>query len=314
MSNTPPDKLIPKTIVGRLDIVLLQSLIALSESTSLSKAARKLNIPQPTMSLQLKRLEERTGRNLFESGGRGKAVRLTQHGKQLVEYAKRIMSIHEETVFYLSSPDLTGEVSIGVPEWFAEFELIEVLSKYREAFPNVRVGLVVEPSDFLRAKIISGELDVCLSLTGDGLEPFGEPWTEPLHWVANHGLDCLKMEILPVALFYNAGFVRPNVVQHFSISNRLWREEYVSNSMVTVRSAVVAGLTVSVFAASSITSEMTIIDDVDGFAPLPPLKLVIYRSTLRVRTPEADALAEHLNKHISDKMQSYLPKSRIDSL
>ncbi len=66
MSNTPPDKLVPKMTVGRLDIVLLQSLIALSESASLNKAARKLNIPQPTMSLQLKRLEERTGRELFE--------------------------------------------------------------------------------------------------------------------------------------------------------------------------------------------------------------------------------------------------------
>ncbi len=298
-----PHKWKPKHKVGRLEIGLLQSLIAVSESKSLSQGAQKLNIPQPTMSLQLKRLEERSGRALFKPGGRGKPVRLSRHGERLVEYAKRILLIYDEATLYLSSPDLTGEVRVGIPEWFAESGLNEVLARFKEIYRDVQIKLVAAPSNRLRAHIISGELDVCVSITGDGLEPAGQIWREPLHWVANRDLRCLKRELLPVGLFSEPCPFRNHVIRHLGSLGRLWREEYVSDSVATIRTAVVAGLAVSAFPAGAITSELTIIDDRPGFAPLPPVELAIHQSTQRKNMPELNTLVEHLSEFISRKMK-----------
>ena len=221
----------PRHKVGRLDITLLKSLVAVSESSSLSSGAMKLNIPQPTMSLQLKRLEERAGRQLFEPGGRGKPVRLSRHGERLVEYAKRIIEIYDEATLYLISPELSGEVRVGIPEWFAESGLNEVLARFKEIYGDVQIKLVAAPSNRLRAQIIRGELDVCVSITGDSLEPASQIWKEPLHWVANKDLRCLKRKFLPVGLFSEPCPFRDHVIRHLESLGRSWREEYVSDSV-----------------------------------------------------------------------------------
>ncbi len=295
----------PKHKIGRLDIGLLRSLIAVSESSSLSEGALSLNIPQPTMSLQLKRLEDRSGRELFKPGGRGKPVRLSRHGKRLVIYAKRIMAVYDEATLYLSSPDLSGEVRVGIPEWFAESGLNVVLANFKEMYSDVQIKLVAAPSNRLRAQIKSGELDVCVSITGDGLEPAGQIWKEPLHWVANKDLRCLKREFLPVGLFSQPCPFRSHVISHLESLGRLWREEYVSDSVATIRTAVIAGLAVSAFPAGAITDELIVIDDIDGFAPLPPVELAIHRSQQRKSMPELEALVEHMGEFISSKMAQH---------
>ncbi len=295
----------PKHKVGRLEIGLLRSLIAVSESSSLSEGAASLNIPQPTMSLQLKRLEERSGRQLFKPGGRGKPVRLSRHGERLVDYAKRILAVYDEATLYLSSPDLAGEVRVGIPEWFAESGLNIVLARFKEVYSDVQIKLVAAPSNRLRAQIKSGELDVCVSITGDGLEPASEIWHEPLHWVANRDLRCLRREFLPVGLFSQPCPFRTHVIKHLESLGRLWREEYVSDSVATIRTAVIAGLAVSAFPAGAITEELTIIDDIDGFAPLPPVELAIHRSSQRNDMPGLEALVEHMSEFISRKMMQH---------
>ncbi len=291
--------------VGRLDIGLLQSLIAVSESTSLSKGAEKLNIPQPTMSLQLKRLEERAGRDLFEHGGRGRPVRLSRHGERLVEYAKRIISIYNEATLYLTSPDLSGKVKLGIPEWFAEAGLNEVLARFKDIYQDVQIMLVAGPSDRLRADIKSGALDVCVSITGDELEPVGQIWREPLHWVVSNDKRCLKREYLPLGLFSAPCPFRPHVIGHLEREGRLWREEYVSDSVATIRTAVTAGLAVSALPAGAITPDMTIIDHDEGFTPLPRIELAIHRSPHCTDSPALETLVEYLREFINHKMMAH---------
>ena len=95
------DNNVSTPIVGRLDIQLLRSLIAVAEAPTISAAAKNLHLTQPTLSLQLKRLEERSGRVLFEPSRQGRTRRLTAHGLRLVGYAKRIISAYDEAVLYL---------------------------------------------------------------------------------------------------------------------------------------------------------------------------------------------------------------------
>ena len=68
---------------------------------------------------------------------------------------------------------------------------------------------------------------------------------------------------------------------------------------------MVAGLAISAFPHGAITDELTIIDDIEGFAALPPVELAIHRSSQRKSMPELEALVEHLSEYISRKMAQH---------
>ena len=295
----------PGTIVGRLDIHLLRALVAVSEAPTFSSCARQLNVPQPTLSLQLKRLEERAGRQLFKRDGRGKCPTLTRHGVRLAHYARNIISLYDEAILGLSVPDLTGEVKIGMPEWFADSGLNNVLSGLKSLHDNVQIKLVAGPSNQLREHIQRGSLDVAICILGFDLENQGPIWREPLHWVCSHDKRCLEKEFLPVGLFSEPCPFRNHVVTHLENLGRKWREEFVSDSVATIRTAVASGLAVTALPVGAITDEIQIIDDIGGFAKLPPVELTIYRSRRSMLSPDQNRLVEHMSDFIANRMAKY---------
>ena len=305
MSFPEIDTLKTGSIVGRLDIHLLRALLAVSQAPTFSSCARMLNVPQPTLSLQIKRLEERSGRQLFERDGRGKCPKLTRHGIRLARYARGILSLYDEAVLGLSVPDLTGEVKIGMPEWFAESGLNNVLASLKSLHENVQIKLVAGPSNQLREQIKLGSLDVAICIRDPEIKHEGTIWREPLHWVCNRDQRCLQKEFLPVGLFSEPCPFRNHVIAHLNGLNRKWREEFVSDSVATIRAAVVSGLAVTALPVGAITSEIQIIDNVSGFSSLPPVELAIYRSAQSASSAEQTKLVKHMSDFISKRMAQY---------
>lgn len=305
-TSTPP-------IVGRLDIQLLRSFVAVSEAPTISKAADALNLSQPTLSLQMKRLEERAGRSLFEPSKQGRSRRLSRHGKRLVKYAQRIISAYNDAVHYLSYPELAGEIRLGVPEWFAGSGLNAILASFNEMHDNVQLRIIAGPSDRLRGLIRDNELDVSISIVDDSLAPIGDVWYEPLHWVSSRDGRCLDRDPLPVGLFSDPCPFRAHVRKHLEKNGRRWREEYVSESVATIRTAVAAGLAVTALPRGAITDEIMIIDDLPGFDALPPVKLGVYRSEASKEQAHLDDLVHHLSNFIESKMQSYRRTEPFDN-
>lgn len=292
-------------IIGRLDIQLLRALLAVSEAPTISMAAQRLNLSQPTLSLQMKRLEDRSGRLLFEPSKQGRSRKLSTHGRRLVHYAQRVISAYDEAVLYLSYPELTGEVRLGVPEWFADSGLNAILARFKEVHENVQLKIVASPSNHLRRLIQENELDVSISIIDEDKEPVGSIWEEPLHWVASKDMRCLDRETVPVGLFFSPCPFRDYIAERFAETGRLWREEYVSESVATIRTAVAAGLAVSALPKGAITDEIRIIDSVKGFRPLPPVRLGIYRSETSKERVQLDDLVHQLSGYIESKMRSY---------
>jgi len=302
------------TIVGRLDIHLLRALVAVSEAPTFSSCARQLNLPQPTLSLQLKRLEERAGRQLFKRDGRGKCPALTRHGVRLAHYARSILALYDEAILGLSVPDLTGEVKIGMPEWFADSGLNNVLSGLKSLHDNVQIKLVAAPSNQLREHIKRGTLDVAICILGLDLESQGPVWNEPLHWVCGRDKRCLDKEFLPVGLFSKPCPFRNHITAHLDKLSRKWREEFVSDSVATIRTAVASGLAVTALPVGAVTDEIQVIDNIAGFAPLPPVELSIYRSSRSISSPEQNQLVEHMSDFIAKRMAEYNRPTSAPSL
>ena len=299
------DKNAGPPIVGRLEIQLLRSLIAVAEASTISAAAKSLNLTQPTLSLQLKRLEERSGQILFEPSRQGRSRRLTGHGLRLVGYAKRIISAYDEAILYLTYPELKGEIKIGIPEWFAEVGLNSILGQFKEMHPDVKLRIIALPGNQLRRLISDNQLDVAIAAVGDKLTPIGNIWQEPLHWVASHDLKCLEQEVLPLGLFVGPCPFRDLITSYLASMGIRWREEYTSESLTTIRTAVAAGLAVSALPKIAVSSELKVIDNLEGFDPLPAIKLGIFRSERSEDRPDLIDLIRNLTDFIDTKINAY---------
>src|ERR1700753_1636639 len=97
-----------------LDLDQLQSFCAIADCCSFTEAARRVNKTQSAVSMQIKRLEERLGDELFVRDGR--TVVLTERGEALYGKARRMLRLNAEIVDMFSNEDLGGSLRVGVAD------------------------------------------------------------------------------------------------------------------------------------------------------------------------------------------------------
>jgi len=151
-----------------IDLKHLRTFIAVAEELSFRKAAKRLNLTQPPVSLQIKRLEEELSVQLIDRGGR-KKMQLTKAGKILLKGARETLRVAERTAesVALYSEGKSGHLRIGHTDDFQNGLLPRTLAKYHTEFPGVRVSLQQRPSARVTQQLLDGELDlgfVCLPI------------------------------------------------------------------------------------------------------------------------------------------------------
>ena len=144
-----------------MDITLLKYVMTLAEEKNFSRAAERLFITQPTLSLQLKKLESELGFPLFTRNT--KNVELTSYGKQFVKQAKPVVSKYEnftkwvEQTRTLRNTRLSfGSSAISMPHVSA------CIPDFLTQFPDIEFNYVEAWDPDLADMIRSGELDIAL--------------------------------------------------------------------------------------------------------------------------------------------------------
>ena len=93
-----------------MEFRVLQYFLAIAREETISKAAESLHITQPTLSRQMKGLEEQLGKQLFIRGNR--KINLTEEGILLRQRAEEIISLVEKTESgFISEPQLFDEMN-----------------------------------------------------------------------------------------------------------------------------------------------------------------------------------------------------------
>jgi DNA-binding transcriptional LysR family regulator len=128
--------------MDRLDWNQLRAFLETAETGSLSAAARKLGLTQPTLSRQVAAIEQRLGVTLFERVG--KALVLTSTGLDLLEHARTMGSAAEELALTATgrSQAVAGMVSISASDAVAAYLLPRILHHVRQAAPRIVVEVV----------------------------------------------------------------------------------------------------------------------------------------------------------------------------
>lgn len=129
-----------------------KSFLTAVETGSLSAAARKLGLTQPTMSRQISMLEDSLGVILLERGYR--SLSLTQPGIELLEHIRAMQASADRVLLTASgqSQTIEGEVCITASDSMATYHLPPLLKKLRLLAPDIRVEILAsnDMKDLLR--------------------------------------------------------------------------------------------------------------------------------------------------------------------
>lgn len=144
-----------------MELRVLQYFLAVAQEQSISAAAQSLHLTQPTLSRQLRELEDELGKQLMIRGSR--KITLTEEGMLLRKRAEEILDLVSRTEREVTQSDeaIAGDVYIGTGETDGVRQLARVAKQIQQDYPDVRFH------------IVSGDaVDVCDRLE-KGLLDFG---------------------------------------------------------------------------------------------------------------------------------------------
>lgn len=142
----------------------LRYFVAVAEAENVSRAALKLRVSQPGISRQIRDLEDEIGFPLFERSA--KSVRLTAAGKVFLSEAREVL-LHTEAAVKKArdvAHNGSGEIHVGYAPSLTVQILPQVLRKFQEQFPHVRVALHDASSEEMVTQLRDGKLHVALSV------------------------------------------------------------------------------------------------------------------------------------------------------
>ena len=229
----------------------LRYLVALADERHFGRAAERCFVSQPTLSAQIRKLEEYLGVPLVER--QPKRVTLTETGAKIVERARRALQ-EADAIVELAKTDrdpLAGALKLALIPTVGPYLLPHVAGPLRRALPRLKLMLYEYQTGPLLEKLRDGELDLgilALPVTLDGLETaqlYDEPFTVAMP--ANHPLaerDRVKLEDLrgeTLLLLEDGHCLRDQALEVCSRIRLNEEQDYRATSLETLRQMVAAG-------------------------------------------------------------------------
>lgn len=240
----------------------LKYLVALADLRHFGKAADACFVSQPTLSTQIRKLEEELGVVLVERAPR--KVMLTAAGQDVVQRARRIVADVDEMkeAARRSRDPESGTLRLGVFPTLGPYLLPHVVPQLRERFPQLELLLTEEKSDVLLQRLREGRLDaalLALPLHDDQLhteflfeEPFllAAPAGHPLAKQKRLAMDALGEETL--LLLEDGHCLRDQALDVCRLAGAQEKSGFRATSLETLRQMVAAGVGVTLLPALSV--------------------------------------------------------------
>ena len=287
-------------MIPNLDIDLMKTFLAISDTGSFTRAAEDVNKTQSAVSMQMKRLEELLGRPLFARDGR--ASRFTPDGERLIEYARRLVSLNDEAVSTFTRPELTGTVRFGTPDDYADRFLPEILARFARTHPLVTVDVDCVTTSTLFERTKRGEMDLALVTFGCGIRTDEPVRREPLVWVTSARHSTHLLDVVPVAVSHAGCEWRSLVLKSLESSGHKYRVAYSSPNSNAVNAAVQSGLAIGAVPELCVRPGMRILSGKDGFPALGAFDIGLVRKPGR-----GSSAIEALARHVTESMANLSP-------
>lgn len=153
----------------------LQIFQAVAESGKMSVAAARLDIAQPTVSHVIANIEADYGIQLFER--LSKRLYITSDGRQLLNYAKNILSMFNEMEAGMGFGSRPQPLRIGATITIGSSILAEIINQYEHSHPSCKTSVYVDNTSTIEHKLLHDQLDVALV---EGVVTSNELVTKPV--------------------------------------------------------------------------------------------------------------------------------------
>ena len=250
-----------------LDIQSLRSFLKVAELGSFTRAAQALSLTQPAISQQIRRLEDLLGVELFVRDNR--QVLLTLEGERMTGYAQQMVSVNDKVGSLFDVSRTQESVTLGIPEYFSEEILQRVIPAVALELPAVRIVVKVARSTVLVEAFNEGRVDICLMI--DELQKVAG---QPLHalslmWLGGErGSAPVAGQEVALALFKAPCVFRSLAIRRLEESGIKWRCVYECEDLMSLRSAVYAGVGVTLLPWFA---QVQGLNKLDALAHLPAL-------------------------------------------
>lgn len=261
-----------------LDLTALRALVAVTDAGGVTRAAGLLNLTQSAVSMQIKRLEEGLGVELFSRAQR--KLTPTAEGEQLLGYARRMLDLNDEALARLTDAAFEGEIRLGVPHDIVYPQIPRILKAMAAEYPRVRINLVSCFTMKLKEGFARGDFDVILtteSAPGEGGERLA---TRRLVWIG--APDGTAWQQRPIRLaFVETCFFRPIAQAALSDAGIRWEMAVGGESEQVAEATVTADLSIAARMEGALALGTVVIDGANALPDLGSLDICLYQANVQ---------------------------------
>jgi LysR family hydrogen peroxide-inducible transcriptional activator len=250
----------------------LRYLVALADHKHFGRAAVASFVSQPTLSTQIRKLEDELGVSLVERAPR--RVMLTPIGRDIAERARKVVADVAQMVEVArrSQDPEAGTVRLGLFPTLAPYLLPHVLPNLRRRFPRLELLLVEEKTDQILARLRDGRLDaglLALPIHDDQLhiEPlFDEPFLLAVpqrHVLASRGtLDLHDLDEQHLLLLEEGHCLRDQALDVCRLAGADERDGFRATSLETLRQMVASGVGITLLPMLAVQPPVPVSTDI----------------------------------------------------
>lgn len=272
-----------------LDLTALRSFVTVADVGGVTRAAGYLNLTQSAVSMQIKRLEDALGMQLFLRAARKLA--LSPEGEQLLSYGRRMLALNDEALSRFAATACDGEIRLGVPHDIVYPAIPGILKRMASAYPCVRINLVSSFTILMKDAFARGEFDVILT-TEEGPDPGAEVLgARTLVWVGAPDGNAWQRRPLRLG-FKDTCIFRPRAQSALDAAGIPWQLATGGESEQAVEATVAADLAVTARMAGSIPEGTAVITGDNQLPDLGNMKLALYRAGRQADEPNEMLLSE----------------------
>jgi DNA-binding transcriptional LysR family regulator len=295
--------------IPSLDPDLLRAFVAVAEFHSFTRAAVMLNRTQSAVSMQIKRLEDRLGAELFNRTTA--TVDLSTAGESLLGYARRILTLNEEAVGKLAERKIEGVVRLGVMDDYGVHIVPPLLASFLAGYPRIHVEMETGLTYSMPAGL-GKTYDLVIAMHPLGSREGEFLRREQAVWATSASVAVEHQEPLPVALYPQGCLFRKWAIEALDAARRPWRIAFVSHSLAAVESVAAQGLAVTVVKSGTFPSKLRPLSDRDGMPQLPAADIRLHCAGNL--SAAGRLLADHLRTGITDRRDEVSLRRTTDSI
>lgn len=244
---------------------LIRSFVAIVDTGSMLNASNQVFVTQSALSLQIKRLEELVQQTLFIREGR--RLQLSDAGEVLLEYARKLLALHDEAVIAVGSGGFVGPIRVGTVQDFADTILSGLLAQFASLHPDAQIYAKVAGTAELQDLLDKDQLDILI-----GYAAADDPAAlriSPMAWYGDSGL--VKHEVIPLAVLEKPCRFREAAIASLEAAGRPYRIAVETPNLSSLRAAVEAQLGITCRTGTFLDENSALVE-----ADLPKLPQVAF--------------------------------------